>query len=62
MTGPAIVSRTYAALTLDRSLAVPVTFSAARPGEIVETDDGQRWFHPYSGEAPIQLADATQEA
>ena len=43
MRGPAILSRTYAALPI--------------PGEIVETDDGQRWFHPYTGAAPSRLAD-----
>ena len=58
MSGPVIVSRTYAALTNDARGAVAVPFNAAQPGEIVETDDRQRWFHPYSGAQPIRLSDA----
>lgn len=30
-------------------------------GEIVWTDDGQRWFHPHNGDAPWRLADAKPE-
>lgn len=50
-----IVHRHVARICLPAYPGSPTKRTTSTPGETLRMEDNTVWFHPYTGEAPVQL-------